>query len=375
MGATPGLADAHMGRASNEQALSRRSCRLQREQMPESSSNSLPVLVADIGGTNARIGCLDAASDHWFGLWTGAVIEFPTIHSAIEIARQELPFADQARAVCIAIAAPVQDDWVKISNGEWSFSRSELQRHFGWSTLMVMNDFQAAAYGAIKLSPDQYHRVGASAALIGGETRGASAGLPSAVIGPGTGLGVAGLYPSENAAGNITWTALATEGGHARFAPFDDEEIAILRVLQRQLGSVQREDILSGRGLCNLYHAMAQVHGVQTASSITPAEITTAALADEQSLAAKVLNRFCAVLGTVAADVALDLGTRGTVYLAGGILPRIADYFAASPFRSRFEDHLWFSHYLLDIDTVLITEQRLGLIGAAYPLQRQMGLC
>jgi glucokinase len=343
--------------------------------MPDSSSDSLPILVADIGGTNARIGCLDAASDHWFGVWSGPVRNFPTIYDAIELARQELPFADKAEAVCIAIAAPVQGDWVKVSNGDWHFSQLDLQRYFGWSELIVMNDFKAAAYGATKLLPNQYRRIGTPAALVGGETRGAAAGLPSAVIGPGTGLGVAGLFPDEQAADRRTWTALATEGGHARFAPFDDEEIAILSVLQRQLGSVQREDILSGRGLCNLYYALAKVQGVQTVPAINPAQITTTALADAQSFSAQVLNRFCGILGTVAADVALDLGTRGTIYLAGGILPRVADFFAASVFRSRFEDHLWFSHYLLDVDTVLITEPKLGLLGAAYRLQKRLAPC
>ncbi|MCW8194308.1 glucokinase [Proteobacteria bacterium 005FR1] len=346
--------------------------------MPE-FSNTLPILVADIGGTNARFGCLDAVSGEWFGLWIAPVRDFPSIYSAIDAAQRELPEAANAQAVCLAIAAPVQNDWVKVSNGEWAFSRRELQSRFGWPKLEVVNDFLAAAYGAVTLVPEQYFRIGASSAPVGGPSRG-SAGLASAVIGPGTGLGVAALYPNvlasdQDLGGCLTWSAIPTEGGHARFAPFDDEEVAVLQVLQRQLGNVQREDILSGRGLCNLYRACAEVHGQQVAPVGDPAEVTAAALADGHSFSAQVLDRFCGILGTAAADVALDLGTRGTVYLAGGILPRIADFLAASSFRSRFENHLQFSHYLLDIDTVLITEARLGLLGAAYQLRKRLTSC
>lgn len=340
--------------------------------MPE-PPNPLPILVADIGGTNARFGCLDAASGQWFGQWVWPVSDFPSIYSAVEAVQRELPVTTPISAACLAIAAPVHDDWVKISNGEWAFSRRQLQDHFGWPQLVVMNDFQAAAYGAVALGPEQYRRIGASAPA-GGETRSAS-GLASAVIGPGTGLGVAALYPQEDFLRCRTWSAIATEGGHARFAPFDDEEIAVLQVLQRKLGSVQREDILSGRGLCNLHSAWAEVHRVRVPAVSNPAEVTSAALADSQSFSAQVLNRFCGILGTVAADVALDLGVRGTIYLAGGILPRIGEFLAASPFRSRFEDHLQFSHYLVDIDTVLITDGRLGLRGAAYRLRKRLTSC
>lgn len=329
--------------------------------MSNEDVNSTPVLVADIGGTNARFACFDLASDRWLGQWTGQLGDYPDIHAALEAARQQLPALDAAECACIAIAGPVDGDRIKMSNGSWAFSRTELQRRFDWRQLIVINDFLAAASGIATLSPTQYMAIGKSSP--------ANTRLPSAVIGPGTGLGVAGLFPEASADGGIRWTAMATEGGHARFAPLDDEQIAVLQVLYRKLGSVQREDILSGRGLCNLYEALGEVRGLNLREQMAPADVTARALADSNSHAARVLSCFCSILGSVAADVALELGTRGTVYFAGGILPRIPDYLVASPLRASFENHRQFGHYLKDVDTVLVTEQKLGLIGAAYHLQ------
>lgn len=332
--------------------------------MPLSTAHGRPVLVADIGGTNARFACIDLANDEWLGQWTGPAIQYTNIYTAVQAAQDELPAAADPEAVCIAIAAPVQNDWVRVSNGQWEFSRTELQRRFRWPILTVMNDFHAAAYGVTTLSPGQY--------LAIGKTTLEHRYLPSAVVGPGTGLGVAGLYPAGSSAGRPEWNAMPTEGGHARFAPFDGEEIELLRVLYRKLGSVQREDILSGRGLCNLYDALAVVRGRHVPAVQAPAVITAEALADPNGWSAEVLRSFCSILGTVSADVALDLGTRGRLFLTGGILPRVSDFLLQSPFRQRFEDHLRFGHYLHDIDTVLVTETGLGLIGAAYWLKKQL---
>lgn len=329
--------------------------------MSQAITNTGLALVADIGGTNARFACFDQGSKQWLGQWVGAVADYADIFSAAAKALEKLSPSGNIQRVCIAIAAPVHGDWVTVSNGHWAFSQAELRQRFGWTQLTVMNDFLAAAYGVISLSPQQYRAVGGSAPE--------KLSAASAVIGPGTGLGVAGLFPEERGDNGPGWYALGTEGGHARFAPFDNEEIALLEVLYNTLGSVQREDILSGRGLCNLYQAFLQVHALNAPALRDPAAITAQALADRNSPAGKVLDRFCGILGTVAADVALDLGTRGTVFLAGGILPKIADFLVASSFRERFDNHLRFGPYLHSINTVLVTEKNLGLIGAAYRLR------
>ncbi|MGQ9426109.1 glucokinase [Gilvimarinus sp. F26214L] len=322
-------------------------------------SDSSPALLADIGGTNARFACVDLAGDLWLGEWTGAVRDYPDIYAAIRAAFAHIPEAQGARSSCIAIAGPVHGDRVAASNSPWVFSQTEMREHFAWDHLTVLNDFHAAAYGALNLTPEQFLAIGKAAT--------SPMNAPAVVIGPGTGLGVAGLFPDQ--AGR--WRAAATEGGHARLAPYSREELAVLDVLQRKLGNVQREDVLSGPGLCNLYGALTEVWGEQTEPVTDPAMITRRALEDGACRSARVLNCFCAILGSVAADVALDLGATSRVFLAGGILPRIQDFLIASPFRQRFEDHPQFSAWLEPVETVLIIEKRLGLLGAARRLQAE----
>lgn len=320
------------------------------------------ILVADIGGTNARFACFNRNSQQLLSRHNEAVADHADIYGAIDSARQSLTEFDAAQTVCIAIAGPVRDDWVQASNSGWAFSRKELQARYGWSTLMVINDFLAAAYGTFLLKPGDYR-------MIGGSTAPTWQDWPVAVIGPGTGLGVAALIPDNNA----DWRGIATEGGHARLAPGDQEELALLEVLHKQMGPVQREDVLSGRGLCNLHRAWTSLHGKPNSTITDPATITAAALRDGRSVEAQVLNTFCGILGTVAADVTLELAAWGGVYLAGGILPRIVDFFAASPFRERFESHPQFAEHLRPVATAVIVQDSLGLLGAAQYLQQAAG--
>lgn len=318
-------------------------------------------LVADIGGTNARFACFDLSSQQIKSRHSVPVADYPDIFSALSSAQPFLPEFAAASAACLAIAGPVTDDWVKASNSPWAFSRKDLQARYGWRTLFVINDFLAAAYGILLLGNEDYRVLGSEMPAVREE-------LPMAILGPGTGLGVAALLPSENSG----WQGFATEGGHARLAPGNEEELELLAVLHRQMAAVQREDVLSGRGLCNLHRAWMTLHGKEQQTPRDPADITAAALQDGAGDAAKVVNAFCGILGTVAADVALGLSAWGGVYLAGGILPRIAELVVKSPFRERFETHPQFANYLKPIPTALITQDSLGLLGAAYCLQQSM---
>ena len=149
-----------------------------------------------------------------------------------------------------------------------------------------------------------------------------------AVLGPGTGLGVACLVPSSQ--GSI---AIATEGGHATMAATSRREEAIIDYLRQQFGHVSAERVVSGAGLENLYRAVVALDGVD-APQRDAAEITTAALEAGCPLAKAALELFCAMLGTIAGNVALTFGARGGVYIAGGIAPRITDFMSGSDFRA-----------------------------------------
>ncbi len=151
------------------------------------------------------------------------------------------------------------------------------------------------------------------------------------------------------------------------FAPVDDIEIEILRFLRARFGHVSAERILSGPGLSNLYDAMAAVCGHPT-EKLEAHEITALALKDADLFCGQVLSRFCAILGSVAGNVALAIGARNGVFLAGGILPAVAAFLVASPFRARFEAKGRFGAYMRDISTRLIVQDNAGLLGAAASL-------
>lgn len=307
-------------------------------------------LVADIGGTNVRSVLVDPLSKRVLARDNILVEAYPDINQAMEYILQKNAGEYSVAAALLAVACPVQDDQVSLTNSPWQFSRRAMQARFGWRHLFVLNDFEAAAYGVIALPPGSFQQIGASGVAPDQHCK--------AVIGPGTGFGLAALVRC-----GTQWTVVPAEGGHARFAPGTAEEIQVLQVLARSSGTVYREDILSGKGLSKLYRALAEVRGLDSADK-TPASITEAALLGSDALSVDVLTLFCSILGAAAADIALDLGARGGVYIAGGIVRRFTTFLEASPFRSRFESHTRMHSYLRNIPTFMVTEQDIGLRGA-----------
>ena len=152
-----------------------------------------------------------------------------------------------------------------------------------------------------------------------------------AVLGPGTGLGVACLVPASDGP-----AVIGGEGGHATMAATSPREDAIIDYLRRQFGHVSAERVVSGSGLENLYHAIVALDGVDAPKRSAP-EITKAGSNGTCPLSRMALELFCGMLGTIAGNVGLMFGARGGVYIAGGIAPRITDFIAHSEFRARFE--------------------------------------
>ena len=239
-----------------------------------------------------------------------------------------------------------------MTNHHWQFSIAAMQHELRLEKLRVINDFTAQALAIPRLTATEKRPVRAGEAV---------AGTPIAVLGPGTGLGVSGLIPNGD-----RWIALASEGGHVSFAPRDDAELAIWQYARIQYGHVSAERLINGAGLSLIDSALANAEN--DVSNRSPAEITAAALAGE-ARARATLDHFSAFLATVAADLVLTLGARGGVYLCGGILPRVADYFInQSPFNARFADKGRFAAYLDAVPVWLVTAENPGLLGAAEAL-------
>ena len=310
-------------------------------------------LLADIGGTNARFALESDAG--LLDIEVLACAAYPTLGEAMRAylakARARGLAVDTVGHAAIAIANPVEGDEVRMTNPHWSFSIEALRREQDLGTLLVVNDFAALAMALPHLAPDQRQRIGGGVEL---------AGRPIGLIGPGTGLGVSGVIPAGK-----RWIALAGEGGHVSFSPANRDEVAILEALWGEYGHVSAERLLSGMGL-------ELIHWARTGKRIGAPEITRAALDGSSRDCAGTVETFCAILGSVAGNVALTLGATGGMYIGGGIVPRLGSLFAGSAFRARFEDKGRLSPYLARIPTYLITEQYPALRGVSAMLSDRL---
>lgn len=320
--------------------------------MPTGQTDFTPRLIADIGGTNARFALENAhgALEHIQVLACG---DYPSLEMAIR-SYFEILGNPQVQHAAIGIANPVTGDWVQMTNHHWAFSIEATRLALGFTTLLVMNDFTALALALPRLPANELLQVGGGEALLG---------APLALLGAGTGLGVSGLVPSAHSVA----IALAGEGGHASFAPFDDRELELWRYARKQYGHVSLERLLSGPGLKLIYEALSHISG-ETPEALTASQISAQGLSGECVRCRESIDTFCAILGTAAADLALTLGARGGVYIGGGIVPKLGEYFARSPFRSRFEDKGRFSAYLAAIPVYVINSPWPALVGASAAL-------
>jgi glucokinase len=305
-------------------------------------------VIGDIGGTNARFAL--AENGQYGELRHVEVKKYPSLHDALADYLDALPQTRRPTAAALDIAGPVFGDMVGLTNAGWRFSIAELKQSLGLSILKVLNDFAAAAISVPYLPKHELFTVGPPCPEAAGTI---------GVIGPGTGLGVGGLLPS-----GAQWLPWSGEGGHVTLPTVTPEEEAIVRLLRSRWGHVSAERVLSGSGLVNLYEALCAIEGV-TPSPMSPAGVTDHAIRGTDAIAVKAFGHFCAMLGTVAGDLALTLGATGGIYIAGGILLRFKEAFAGSGFRERFESKGRFRGLLAKVPTRLILEESPALLGLA----------
>lgn len=314
-----------------------------------------PRLLADIGGTNARF-ALERGPGRIDAVATLPCAAYPRFADAVRDYLGRHP-GTRVRHAAIAIANPVDGDLVKMTNHAWEFSIAQARAALGLDTLLVVNDFAALAMSVPQLAPSDLAQVGGGAPVADGVI---------GLVGAGTGLGVAGLIPSGG-----QWTVLQSEGGHAAFSPCDAREQAILDFCWQRWEHVSAERLVSGPGLSLIHEALAAIKGLRT-PVLDPADIVERALDGKDALCAEVLEVFCGVLGTVAANVAVTLCARGGIYIGGGVVPRLGEWFKRSPFRARFENKGRFSSYTARIPCFVIHAPCPALAGAAALLEQHL---
>ncbi len=301
------------------------------------------VLLGDIGATNARFAI--AGDDELGPVRSFEVATFTRFVDALAAFLKEISVP--VTSALIAVAGPIKGQHAALTNSTWIIDAGELKKSFGLRTRIV-NDFYAVAISLPVLKPEDLIGIGGGKIEIG---------APKAVLGPGTGLGVACLVKDLSSPVVIT-----SEGGHATLAGTSDREHRIIQYLRRRFGHVSAERAVSGSGLENLYQAIAAIDGL-TVETQSAAEITNRALQHSCEIAYEALHTFCAFLGSFAGNAALTFGARGGVYIAGGISPRILGFLAHSDFRSRFESKGRFRSYLEAIPSYVIVHPNAAFLG------------
>lgn len=330
------------------------------------------VLLADIGGTNARLGIAeitpaDAPVAEITGFKSVRCADYPNLGALLEAYLSTLPHpltAATATHACMAIAGPirteVRGETGSITNSGWQVDSEALAQRFHWSHVRLLNDFGALAYSVPYLPATDLVRIHAGVAAERG---------PISVIGPGTGFGVALLVPEPE---QRRWQVITTEGGHASFAPTTRREAQLCDYLGGFERHLAVENIVSGSGIATIYNALTalsgDVAGTDTDAEHVPApnEISQRALAGEDPLCVETMTLFCDILGGVAGNIALTHGATGGVFLGGGILPKIQPLLLTSRFVERFSRKGMMSAYVERLPVNLIDSHHAALIGAAH---------
>ena len=313
-------------------------------------------LLADVGATNARF-ALESAPGRF---WAADVVPVER-HESLEAAARA--FLDQhgappVRHAAFSLANPITGDWVKLTNHDWEFSIEAVRRNLKLQTLLVVNDFTALAMSLPGLEAQEIVKVGGGEPQTGGVL---------GVLGPGTGLGVSGLVPFQDH--NV---ALGTEGGHVTYPPQDADELLAVNFAHQRFGHASAERLVSGPGLELIYEALA-AQARHSPARRSAAEISAAAQAEPvDDVARRALATFCAMLGTVAGNLALTLGCLGGLYIGGGIVPKVLGFFQASKFRERFEQKGRFTPWLSRIPTYVIAAPRTALRGVSAMLEEHL---
>ncbi len=329
------------------------------QKQPRAAYADGPRLLADIGATHARF-ALESAPGVLRNVAVLLCDDYPGI---VPLLNAYLAQTNGVRIshAAFALANPISGDFIRMTNRDWQFSTDEVRRTLGLTTLLIVNDFTALAMALPGFKPEDLLQIG------GGKPQPHAV---AGVLGPGTGLGVSGVIPTVD--GFVT---LGSEGGHVNFAPADEREFAILQYAWREWQHVSNERLISGPGMEIIYRALAERNKVEAqggAPARNAAEIVSCALEQNDPLCLEVLECFAGMLGGAAANLAVTLGAFGGIFIGGGIVPRVAQWFATSPFRARFEAKGRFSDYLAQIPTYVIMTPNPALYGVASILSEHL---
>lgn len=317
------------------------------------------ILIADIGGTNARFAIADQSTQRFSQSQTLEAANFERLVDAIDSYLENNSICDISK-ICLAVAGPVVDERVDFPNSHWDVNCRELREKYNIEEATLLNDWEAISYSLSSIRQDDLINIGGDWPSLQAHD------FTVGALGPGSGLGVSGLIKRK---GQLY--PMVTEGGHVGFAPENKLQIELLDLLQSKFGKrISRERLLSGPGISNIYAALDVIEDPkQNRISDHPfkpaAKIASEAFEDRDSLALTTFDVFFEILGQVAGDIALATGAYDGIFVGGGIALRYPKELSQSKFREGFERKGRHSHLMEKIPTWLITHKNPGLLGAS----------
>lgn len=317
------------------------------------------VLAGDIGGTKSNLAFCQGSPDSPVTVAERTYLnrEFASLG---EVVRRFLADTGLAAATgCFGVAGAVVAGGSHLPNLDWELSEKALAEELGMAGVDLINDLEATALGLSTLMPEQLFPLNPGRERPGGA---------KALIAAGTGLGMAMLLPD-----GLSSRVVASEGGHADFAPRSEEEVALWRFLQARFGHVSMERVVSGQGLVNIYEFLrhegmaepAWLAARLDAAADRAAGIAKAGLSGKVDICVKALDMFLAVYGAAAGNLALTALATGGLYIGGGIAPKLIAAFPDSCFMTAFSDKGRFGDMLRDVPVRIVLEPRTALLGAA----------
>jgi glucokinase len=317
------------------------------------------ILAGDVGGTKVQLALYDFTNGK---LQYTRDERYPAKdYSGLEEIVKEFLGANKVTAACFGVPGPVRDGRLRLTNLPWTLDSRELSVGLGIDHVFLINDLEANGYGIAELSADQIFTLGeGDPSQIGNR----------ALVAAGTGLGE----------GILMWNGrihvpFPSEGGHADYAPRNEDEIDLLRFLkQKYNGRISFERVVSGMGMSNIYEFLREVRGVEEPAWLaeriaTAADpntvITELALAAKSEICEKTLDMFVSAYGAEAGNLALKVLSVGGLYIGGGIAPRILEKLKDGTFLKAFTDKGRLSQLLVNMPVRIILESRAAMMGAA----------
>jgi glucokinase len=322
----------------------------------KSSKSSYPRLVADIGGTNARFS-IEVSQFKYEHTKVLNCIEYKSLADAVIAYLKDLPLTKNVEYACMAVPGPILDDELFMVNSPWHRELiTNIEKTLKLKKVIFINDFHALALAIPHIKKDKLVKLGG--------TNEVDYNKPMAIIGPGTGLGMAALIRHRSG----DYIAISAEGGRASFPPATEEEIDLWKFASSRFQHVSAERFLCGNGLQFIYEGLCKFSNRSIYKIPTPAEIVELGSKRLDYVCTRTLETFCRMLGTVTSNFVVSINAFGGVYIAGGIVPKMLDFFMNSNFRIRFESKGRFHSHLAQIPINIIIDEFPAFLGTSYAL-------